>query len=87
MLQFPQRLCLDLPNPLSRHRELVPDFLERVIGAHADTDAHAQAAQGAVCCRQKNGPGLRPARSLSVSLTYIVVRFSAQGLLSLVPTS
>ena len=32
MLQLPQRLCLDLPNPFAGHRELLADLLERVIG-------------------------------------------------------
>ena len=44
MLQLPQRLGLDLPDPLTRDRELVPDLLERVVGVHADSEAHSQHA-------------------------------------------
>ena len=44
MLQLPQRLRLDLPNALARHRELLAHFLERVVGVHADAEAHAQHA-------------------------------------------
>src|ERR1700723_1912428 len=44
MLQLAQRLRLDLTNALSRHRELLADFLQRVVGVHADAKAHAQNA-------------------------------------------
>jgi hypothetical protein len=44
MLQLPQRLRLDLPNTLSGHRELLPDFFQRVVGVHADAEAHAEHA-------------------------------------------
>src|SRR5579863_8797921 len=40
--ELAQRLCFDLANPLTRHVELLADFLERVIGAHLDAEAHAQ---------------------------------------------
>ena len=42
MLQLPQRLRLDLPDPLPRHRELLPDLLQRVVGVHADAEPHPQ---------------------------------------------
>jgi hypothetical protein len=44
MLQLAQRLRLDLANTLSRHRELLADFFQRVVGVHADAKAHAQHA-------------------------------------------
>jgi hypothetical protein len=44
MLQLPQRLRLDLPDALARHRELLANFLQRVIGVHADAEAHAEHA-------------------------------------------
>ena len=44
MLELPQRLGFDLPDPLTRHRELLPDFLQRMVGVHADAEAHAQNA-------------------------------------------
>src|SRR6266480_2111052 len=44
MLQLPQRFRLDLADALSRHRELLADFFERVVGVHADAEAHAQDA-------------------------------------------
>ena len=42
MLQLPQRLRLDLPDPLARHTELLADFLQLVVGVHADAEAHAE---------------------------------------------
>jgi hypothetical protein len=36
MLQLAQRLRLDLPDALSRHRKLLADFFQRVVGVHAD---------------------------------------------------
>ena len=39
MLQLPQRLGFDLPDTLSRHRELLADFFQRVIVVHADARA------------------------------------------------
>src|SRR5450755_2521311 len=44
MLQLPQRLGLDLPNTLSGHTELLPHLFQRVVGVHADAEAHAQDA-------------------------------------------
>ena len=42
MLQLPQRLSLDLPDALAGDRELLADLFERVVGVHADAEAHAQ---------------------------------------------
>src|SRR6185436_20976822 len=44
VLQLAQRLRLDLADALARHRELLADLLQRVIGVHADAEAHAQHA-------------------------------------------
>ena len=44
MLELPERLRLDLADALARHRELLADFFERVVGVHADAEAHAQHA-------------------------------------------
>src|SRR4029078_9603042 len=44
MLQLPQRLRLDLPDAPPGDRELLADFLPRVVGVHADAEAHAQHA-------------------------------------------
>jgi len=44
MLQLPQRLRLDLPDPLAGYRELLAHFLQRVIGIHPDAKPHAQHA-------------------------------------------
>src|SRR6201995_2743786 len=44
MLQLAQRLGLDLADALAGHRELLADFLQRVVGVHADAEAHAQHA-------------------------------------------
>src|SRR3546814_19899066 len=44
MLQLPQRLGLDLADAFAGDAELLADFLQRVIGVHADADAHAQDA-------------------------------------------
>src|SRR3546814_6415020 len=48
-LSFPPRpsfylLGLDLADALAGHRELLADFLEGVVGVHADAEAHAQHA-------------------------------------------
>ena len=42
VLQLPQRLGLDLADALARHRELLTDLFQRVVGVHADAEAHAQ---------------------------------------------
>ncbi len=42
VLELPQRLRLDLADALSGHAELLADFLERVVGVHADAEAHPQ---------------------------------------------
>src|SRR5262245_11781855 len=40
--QLPQRLRLDLSNSLPGHVERTSDFLERVLGAVADSEAHLE---------------------------------------------
>jgi hypothetical protein len=40
VLQLAQRLGLDLTDTLTRHRELLTNFFQRVVGVHADTKAH-----------------------------------------------
>ena len=42
MPQLPERLGLDLPNSLTCHRELLADFLKRVVAVRAEAEAHAQ---------------------------------------------
>jgi len=44
MLELPQSLRLDLPDALARDAELLPDLFQRVIGVHADAEAHAEHA-------------------------------------------
>src|SRR6185437_12266861 len=44
VLELAQRLGLDLADALARHRELLADLLEGVVGVHADAEAHAQHA-------------------------------------------
>src|SRR5665213_1211489 len=38
--QFPQRLCLDLPDALARHREALADLFERVFAAVLQAETH-----------------------------------------------
>jgi hypothetical protein len=40
MLQFAEGLGLDLPDTLAGDAELLPDLFKRVIGVHADAEAH-----------------------------------------------
>src|SRR5215467_4171310 len=44
MFQLAQRLGLDLADALAGHRELLADFFQRVVGVHADAEAHAEHA-------------------------------------------
>ena len=44
VLQLPQRLGLDLADALAGDRELLADLFQRVVGVHADAEAHAQHA-------------------------------------------
>ena len=44
VLELAQRLGLDLADALARHRELQADLFQRVVGVHADAEAHAQHA-------------------------------------------
>ena len=44
VFQLAQRFRLDLADTFAGHIELLADFLERVVGVHADAEAHAQDA-------------------------------------------
>ncbi len=44
MLQLAQRLRLDLADALAGDAELLADLFQRVVGVHADAEAHAQHA-------------------------------------------
>jgi hypothetical protein len=44
VFEFPQGFGFNLSDTLAGDRELLPDFLQRVIGVHADAEAHAQHA-------------------------------------------
>jgi len=44
VFELAQRLCFDLADAFTRHRELLADFLQRVVGIHADAETHAQHA-------------------------------------------
>ena len=41
VLELPERLGLDLAYALAGHRELLADLFQRVVGIHADAEAHA----------------------------------------------
>src|SRR5438876_3909597 len=49
VLELAQRLGLDLADALARHRELQAHLFQRVVGVHADAEAHAQHALLARC--------------------------------------
>src|SRR5439155_5791267 len=42
VLELAQRLGLDLADTLAGDRELLADLFQRVVGVHADAEAHAQ---------------------------------------------
>src|SRR5262249_1108159 len=42
VLQLAERLGFDLADTFAGHRELLADFFQRVVGVHADAEAHAQ---------------------------------------------
>src|SRR5712691_683202 len=44
VLQLSQRLGFNLADALARHRELLADLLQRVVGIHADAESHAKNA-------------------------------------------
>jgi hypothetical protein len=44
VLEFAQGFGFDLTDTFARDRELLADLFERVIGVHADAEAHAQDA-------------------------------------------
>src|SRR5712692_9139937 len=56
MLELAQRLGLDLANALAGHRELLADLLQRVVGVHADAEAHPQHA---LLARRQRGQDTR----------------------------
>jgi hypothetical protein len=75
-------LGLDLPDALSRHRKLLADLFQRVVGIHADAKAHAQhallatlAGYGSDCGREF---GRWPA-ALTASHPIVRVRISCGG--------
>src|SRR6202011_565452 len=57
VLQLPQRLRLDLPDALARHRELLANLFQSVVFVHPDAEAHtktvilARGARGENACR------------------------------------
>src|SRR5581483_12333220 len=57
-LELAQRLGLDLPDTFASHGELLPDFLECVVGIHADAESHAQ---DALLARRQRGQYARRA--------------------------
>src|SRR5687767_12547398 len=57
MLELAQRLGLDLANALAGHRELLADLFQRVVGVHADAEAHAQHALFARRQRRQHARG------------------------------
>src|SRR5437763_10774459 len=61
VLELPERLRLDLADALAGDRELLADLLERVVGVHADPEAHAQDALFARGQRRQD-PGRRLAQ-------------------------
>ena len=59
VLELVERLGLDLSYALTRHRELLADLLQRVVGVRADAEAHPQnalLARGQGCQRLSSGP-------------------------------
>jgi hypothetical protein len=44
VFEFSQSLRLDLADAFARHRELLADLFQRVVGVHADAEPHAQHA-------------------------------------------
>src|SRR5262249_55967023 len=57
MLQLTERLRLDLADALAGDRELLADFFQRVVGVHADAEAHAEHAllAGGQACQDPRG--------------------------------
>ena len=51
MLQLSQCLGFNLANAFTRYRELLANFFQRMVGVHADAEAHAQHALFARCQR------------------------------------
>src|SRR5213593_3167523 len=57
MLELAKRLGLDLADALARHRELLADLFQRVVGVHADAEAHAKNALLARCDGSEHAGG------------------------------
>src|SRR5215211_9540428 len=57
VLELAQRLGLDLLNALADHRELLADLFQRVVGVHADAEAHTQYALLARCDGSEHAGG------------------------------
>src|SRR5260221_14463792 len=85
MLQLAQRLGLDLADAFAGHRELLADFLQRVVGVHADAKAHAQEDRKstrlnsshtvisyAVFCLKKKNKSTSPAREATAARTTLL---------------
>lgn len=70
MLELAQGFCLDLTDPFAGHTELLTDFLQRVVGVHADAKAHPQ---NAFLTRSKRGQNPR-CRLLQVLLNSRIQR-------------
>src|SRR6516225_4249570 len=68
VLQLAQSLGLDLAYALTGYAELLADLLERVIGVHADAEAHAQHALLARGKRSQHARGRLPQIGLNGSV-------------------
>ncbi len=44
VLELPKRFRLDLADTFAGYAELLADFLKRVVGVHADAEAHSKHA-------------------------------------------
>src|SRR6476469_229956 len=57
MLEFAQRLGLDLADALACHRELLADLLQSMVFIHPDAETHAENALFAWRQRRQNARG------------------------------
>src|SRR4249920_1013490 len=57
MLEFAQRLGLDLTDALARHRELLANLLQSMVFIHSDAETHAENALFAWRQRRRNARG------------------------------
>jgi hypothetical protein len=85
MFQFTQRLGFDLADALAGQRELLADFFQRVVGVHADAEAHTQHA----LCTSYTRSGLPPSSKRTAStrlncwrIIYYPVQFAATSSIS-----